>query len=85
MRKHNDCKQRFTTTMRETKKTKNQETCAHATQTHVRSSCWDTENSSQRAKLFPGITSPQPIYETNGGGDSWQNFGPLGTTLCVPA
>ena len=58
MRKQNDCKQRFTAIMKKTKKNKKQKTCAHATQTHVRSSCWDTENSSQRAKFLPGITSP---------------------------
>ena len=36
---------------------KNKKTCAYTTPTHVRSSFQDTENSAQRAKLLPGITS----------------------------
>ena len=34
---------------------------------------------------FFARTPPQPIYETNGGGDYWQKFGSLGNIFCVPA
>ena len=56
--------------MKETIK-KNKITCAHATQTHVCSSCWYTENISQRAKLLTGITSS--IFFINGLGRCVRN------------